>query len=650
MTTKPKAKKFRIRRAAPLTVAHSAPDSAGPHVMTAAGEDGAAANAARELPNQGASTQPVLLRPVMLVSPINPVRAVPPEPSRPVSATSIEVGAARAAPAPANTSVQPKPAVPAAVPAGSAQARKADEKPAEPVLRMVAPPLQDAQMFAPSTDDGFGSAPYPTRGNDQVMSPGELSSEAELDQIRRESLTGRQLRMARRLAQKHGLPATSDFDAVRLLRRQGIDPFQRSNMLELVVGESQAKADAGQPIQLPQTIKPIQLPSPEVRQDFSRAQDIMNIQRDIARRRRRKMALLLARLTFFVFLPTLLAGIYFYSIATPMYSTRSEFLIQQAQPAGGGQLGGLFSGTQFATSQDSIAVQSYLNSRDAMQRLDQEIGFKAHFSQPFIDPIQRLEPDATSEQAYRLFRRNVKIGYDPTEGIIKMEVIAVDPATSAAFSNALISYAEEQVDHLTQRLREDQMSGARTSFEDAEAKMLGAQREVVELQEKYKVLSSEIEVGMLTGQISSLDAQLTTERLRLQELMANPNPSKARVDPIRNTIANLEAEIASLRSKLTEDSSTGLSLAKIQSDLLVAEANVATRQLMLAQSLQSLETARIEANRQVRYLSMGVRPVAPDEASYPRAFEDTAVAFLIFAGIYLMLSMTASILREQVSA
>ena len=43
-------------------------------------------------------------------------------------------------------------------------------------------------------------------------------------------------------------------------------------------------------------------------------------------------------------------------------------------------------------------------------------------------------------------------------------------------------------------------------------------------------------------------------------------------------------------------------------------------------------------------------PVAPDEATYPKAFQNTIVAFLIFSGIYLMLSLTASILREQVSS
>lgn len=82
----------------------------------------------------------------------------------------------------------------------------------------------------------------------------------------------------------------------------------------------------------------------------------------------------------------------------------------------------------------------------------------------------------------------------------------------------------------------------------------------------------------------------------------------------------------------------------------MAEADLQTRQLMLAQSLQQMETARLEANRQSLYLSIGVYPVAPDEPAYPRAFENTLLAFLVFSGIYLLVSMTASILREQISA
>jgi len=520
-----------------------------------------------------------------------------------------------------------------------------------------ATPTEPGAMFEPA-EDGFGDQRFPTAAaSDDVQTPADLAASTDIDTIRREGLTGRQLRMARRVAQRHNLPATSDFDAVRLLRRAGINPFERNHLLELV--SSAAAPDGsraltqlppGDGIRLPQTIKPIQVPSTEARAEQSHLSDIHRIQQEITRRRRRKMALLSARLFFFILLPTLLAGFYYYAVATPLYATKSEFVIQQAENPAAMGMGGLLRGSPMATSQDSIAVQGYLQSREAMMRLDSDIGFRSHFSQPFIDPIQRLKDGATEEAAYKVFKRNVQISYDPTEGIIKMEVIAADPQISAAYSKALISYAEEQVDHLTRRMRGDQMQGARESYDQAEAQMLAAQRRVVELQERYKVLSSEVEVTLITAQIGQLETQLTNDRLSLEQMRSNANPNAARMEPIERRVKSLEAEIASLRAKLTQNSEGGTSLATVQSELLVAQADVQTRQLLLAQSLQSMETARVEANRQVRYLSVSVSPVAPDEATYPRAFENTMVALLIFAGIYLMISMTAAILREQVSA
>lgn len=536
-------------------------------------------------------------------------------------------------------------------------------EPVEPLPPRAAP-AADETLFEP-VEDGFGAqsfvAPPPARpaAADQ---PG-----TDLEAIRHEGLTGRQLRLARRLAQKHNLPATSDFDAVRLLRQAGLDPFQRTNLLDLLPGGGgdgdgpppppalPRGGPGGDGVQLPQTIKPIQVPSTEVRAEESHVADVMRIQRDIARRRRRRSALLAARLLFFVGLPTLLTGFYYYFVATPFYSSKTEFVIQQSGGmAGGGGAGGglgsLLSGTGFATQHDSVAVQGYLQSRDAMLRLDREHGFRAHYEAPEIDPIQRLAPDATLESAYKTYGRNILIAYDPSEGIVKMEVIAADPAKSVEFAQALVGYAEEQVDHLTQRMREDQMKGARDAYTDAEAQMLAAQRRVVELQEKFKVLSSEVEISLITTQIGNLETQLSTDRLSLQQMESNAQPNKARMEPLKRRIAALESEIAALRAKLTEQGGGTESLAVVQGELMVAQADVETRRLLLAQSLTALEAARIEANRQVRYLSLSVSPVQPDAPAYPRAFESTVVAFLIFGGIYLMISMTVAILREQVSA
>ncbi|MEO0358386.1 MAG: capsule biosynthesis protein, partial [Pseudomonadota bacterium] len=406
---------------------------------------------------------------------------------------------------------------------------------------------------------------------------------------------------------------------------------------------------------LPQTVDENgNLPSTDLEAEdpaVRRAREIQEMQRDITRRRQRRMGLLGIRLAFFVLLPTLIAGYYFYNIATPMFSTKSSFLIQQNEAqaaAAGGGLGGLMGGSQLATVQDSIAVQGYLGSEAAMIRLDEDYGFKAHFSGDNIDPLSRLDPNPTNAEAYKVFRRNVKIGYDPTEGIINMEVISATPEASVGFSEALILYAEERISNLTQRLREDQMKGARESFQTAEAARERALEEMVQLQSSLEIADPMGLIASIQGQITQLETELTTLRIQLAEQLENRRPNQARVDALRGQIRRRQERIEELQGNLTDTTSGELSAAEKQARLRVAEADFQTRDLMLQTALQNLEGARVAADRQARYLAPSVFPVAPDEAKYPRSFENTLLAFLIFGGVYLMISLTASILREQV--
>ncbi|MBC2835463.1 capsule biosynthesis protein [Paragemmobacter straminiformis] len=520
-----------------------------------------------------------------------------------------------------------------------------------------APAQVQAEQLFEVAEDGFGSEPFPTARAPAPATPEDVAANSDIDAIRREGLTGRQLRMARRMAQKYGLPATSDFDAVRLLRAAGIDPFQRGAMIEVLAEDEEEGAaprnTALVPAQqrLPETIKPMKLPAPDQRAEMNHAAEIRKMQEDLARRRKRRSFLLMLRLLFFVGLPGLLAGIYYYTIATPLYASKTEFIIQTAMPptATGTSMGGLQSNPML-NMQDSIAIQGYLQSRDAMLRLDRDLGFRKVFSAESIDPLQRLEPDATDEATYSLYQKMIRISYDPTEGIIRLEVITPDADLSVRMSQQLIGYAEEQVDKLTQRLREEGMKGARENYQDAERALLEARQRAVDLQERFKVLSSDVEVSLITSQISTLEGQLTQDRLSIAQIESNKNPNQARLDPLKRRIATLENEISLLRAKLVENDSEGQSLARMKSEMTIADADAETRQVMLSKALETMELARIEANRQARYVSISVSPVAPDVATYPRAFENTLVALIIFAGIYLLISMTAAILREQVSA
>jgi len=471
-------------------------------------------------------------------------------------------------------------------------------------------------------------------------------------------MSGRELRLARRVAERNGLTPQSDLEAVQMLRLRGIDPFAYksaptppkrgpSTALARVVDMGRTSLNLSpEPTQkmVPNTLPATDSRSPAER----RAQEIMAIQKDMARRRRSRMRMLFARLAAFVLLPTLIAGWYFFAVATPMYASKSEFLILKAE-TGGGAMGGLFSGTQFATNQDAIAVQSYLTSKDAMLRLDEDEGFKAHFSQPDLDPLRRLEPDATSEDMFKLYKKYVQIGYDPTEGVIRMEVAAANPQVAANFSTALIGYAEERVDNLSARKRENAVKDAQLGLEEAEAARRVAQERLVRLQQDSAVLDPRARIGSLQARIESVETQLQEKNLQLQALMDNARPNRSRVEGVEADIRRLDALKAEINAEMTAESAGAGSLAETAVQIQLAEADLATRDMMLAAALERLDQARRDADSQARYLTTSVYPLAAQDPSYPRAFENTLLTFLIFSGIYLLISLTASILREQVA-
>ena len=165
------------------------------------------------------------------------------------------------------------------------------------------PELEKAVAPAPQA-----AVPKLSNLDEEVTRPLQApTGSTNIEDIHKEGLTGRQLRMARRTAQRHDLPIQSDFDAVRLLRHAGIDPFQRSNLLELAPksdgGPQPAKVKTGRASrpQLPQRHGASDnLPAliPEEDPALHRAREVERIQQSIIKRRQKKLALLGLRLAF----------------------------------------------------------------------------------------------------------------------------------------------------------------------------------------------------------------------------------------------------------------------------------------------------------------------------------------------------------------
>lgn len=414
-------------------------------------------------------------------------------------------------------------------------------------------------------------------------------------------------------------------------------------------------ADKSEKIALPQKVATAQLPVEQVGNEAAemspaerRAREISVIQRDLTRRRRRNTLMLILRVFAFILLPTFVAGYYYAYVATPMYSTKSAFQIIKSGGGGGGGggLGGMLAGTGFATTTDSIAVQEFLTSKEAMVRLDQDVGFKEHFSSENIDPLHRLDPDATNEQAYKVYKKRLKIGFDSTEGIVRMEVIASDPETGVKFFEALIQYGEEKVDSLSQRSKENQVADALISLEEAEMERTKAQEALVELQSST-MLDPEAFATSLRTQIIGLEQQILEKEIELDSLLDNMRPNQSRVSGVRSDIARLKVQKQDKEAEMMAALASGMTLAQLLARIQMAQQDLAARDAMFQTSLEEVRAKRAEASAQSLFLELSVVPVVAQDASYPRGFEDTLIVFLIMSGIYLMIAITGSILREQ---
>jgi len=194
------------------------------------------------------------------------------------------------------------------------------------------------------------------------------------------------------------------------------------------------------------------------------------------------------------------------------------------------------------------------------------------------------------------------------------------------------------------------MKDAREGFEKAEAERRAAQEALVKLQVESSTLDPEAVIAALRTQITNYETLLLEKELELAALEDNARPNQARLDGVKGDIRRLKDQLAKLNQRMNDASEGENSLAQMAVNLQLAQADLASRDMMLQSALQQMEQSRVEASRQVRYLTVAVKPVASQEPSYPRKFENTVLAFLIFAGIYLMISLTASILREQVTS
>ena len=351
--------------------------------------------------------------------------------------------------------------------------------------------------------------------------------------------------------------------------------------------------------------------------------------------------------TLLVLLPTLVSAIYLYAFASDQFVSEAQFIIRGPTQQSPGMLSSLLQTAGVSRAQDdAYAVQDYILSRDALQELVQQHGLKGIFDRPEVDILSRF-PDIlghdTFEHLYRYYLRHIDVTMDSTTGVSQLTVKSFRPDDSQKIATALLVAGENLVNRMNDRERETSLRDARKEVKLAETRLQDVSARIADFRNKESLLDPNKQSVPMLQAIVNLQAKLTTVKLEISQLQSS-SPNSPLLANTRQRALALQAQIDDAKSKITgTDSSL---VPKIREfDMLSLERDFADKQLSSATI--SLETARINADRQQLFLEAIVQPNAPDYADYPRRATILAVIFASLMGLYTMGALLISGAREH---
>lgn len=146
-----------------------------------------------------------------------------------------------------------------------------------------------------------------------------------------------------------------------------------------------------------------------------------------------------------IVLPVLLVSVYYAFIAAPIYVSQSSFVVRVSAPPSSSSFGNLLQNSGITRSQDdTFSAQEYIRSRDALQRMSDDLPIRTYFDRPEADIFARFPaPWQTGlfEELYRYFSQRVQVIHNDTTGITVLRTSAFRPAGFSTTSNISASAA-----------------------------------------------------------------------------------------------------------------------------------------------------------------------------------------------------------------
>lgn len=351
-----------------------------------------------------------------------------------------------------------------------------------------------------------------------------------------------------------------------------------------------------------------------------------------------------------VFMPAILAGIYYGLIASDVYVADADFIVRSN---GGSQTGGLTPlFRSFGLSRaddDTFAVQSFIRSRDAVRDLQASLPLEKIFSRPQGDRFARyplIWRGSSAEALYEYYLQSVKINYNTSTGITHLTVEAFQADDAYQIANTLLRASENFVNRINARAQHDTLQSAKDEVALAEKRVVDAQGRITNFRNRELLFDPGSTSEKSLDIVAQLAAELVKTQTMLQQLQSS-TPLNPAIQTLQERARIIKEQIDQEKKALTGNNNSLTSKIANYEQLVFAK-ELADR--ALAAASDTVELARQEVRRQQIYLEMIANPNLPDEAVLPRrwrsVFAAAVVGFCVFGVLWFLYAASKEHIQE----
>lgn len=351
-----------------------------------------------------------------------------------------------------------------------------------------------------------------------------------------------------------------------------------------------------------------------------------------------------------VLLPTVFAIVYFGFLATDKYAVEVKFAVRSPSGFAPTDFAGLLTGATSAGSTvlDSYIVADFIESGAMLDKLEERLDLRAIYDHERADFLMRFDSTQSKEDFQDYFDWMRTVYFDTSAQVITVEVLAFTPEDSKKVAQEILNISEELVNRISEEARFDTVKTAEAEVRRAEQALKEQRIAISAFRVKEQDLDPLSSAGAQQSLLATLEqmvAETRAERDTLTKSLPAGSPQIARRENrIKALLVQIEVQKARLGATSTEASSSITQRLGEYEELAV---DLEFLQQTYITALASLEGARLEADRQQRYVATFVNPSLPQEPLYPRRFLNCIiVAACAFMG-WGILTMFVYIVREH---